>query len=67
MGSLSLFHWLLVLLIVVLIFGTKKLPHIGKDIGHAIRSFKDGLKSDSGEPPSENPAPEHSKQKTETK
>ena len=43
MGSFSLVHWLIVLAIVVLIFGTKKLPSIGKDLGDAMRGFKKGL------------------------
>ena len=43
MGSLSIFHWLIVLLIVVLVFGTKKLPNIGKDLGNAVRGFKEGM------------------------
>lgn len=46
MGSFSLFHWLIVLAVVVLIFGTKKLPAIGRDLGGAIRSFKEGTKSE---------------------
>ncbi|MBV8045786.1 MAG: Sec-independent protein translocase subunit TatA [Paludibacterium sp.] len=50
MGSLSIFHWLIVLLIVVLIFGTKKLPSIGKDLGGAVRGFKEGMKSESEKP-----------------
>ncbi len=44
MGSFSLWHWLIVLAIVVLIFGTKKLGNIGKDLGHAVRGFNDGVK-----------------------
>ncbi len=43
MGGLSLGHWLIVLLIVVLIFGTKKLRNIGGDLGGAVREFKKGL------------------------
>lgn len=50
MGSLSIFHWLIVLLIVVLVFGTKKLPSIGKDLGSAVRGFKDGMKSELDKP-----------------
>lgn len=46
MGSLSIFHWLIVLLIVVLVFGTKKLPTIGKDLGNAVRGFKEGMKGE---------------------
>ena len=43
MGSFSIFHWLIVLAIVVLIFGTKNLPKMGKDLGDAMRAFKKGL------------------------
>ena len=43
MGSFSIWHWLIVLLIVVLIFGTKKLGNIGKDLGSAVRGFKEGM------------------------
>ena len=45
MGTLSIWHWLIVLLIVVLIFGTKKLKNIGQDLGGAVRGFKEGMKS----------------------
>jgi sec-independent protein translocase protein TatA len=44
MGSFSIWHWLIVLLIIVLIFGTKKLRNIGTDLGGAVRGFKDGVK-----------------------
>ena len=44
MGSLSIWHWLIVLLVVVLIFGTKKLRNIGADLGGAVRGFKDGMR-----------------------
>ena len=40
MGSFSIWHWLVVLIIVLLIFGTKKLRNIGSDLGGAIKSFK---------------------------
>jgi len=46
MGSLSIWHWLIVLLVVVLIFGTKKLRNIGADLGNAVKGFKDGMKSE---------------------
>ena len=46
MGSFSIWHWLIVLLVVVLIFGTKKLRNIGADIGGAVKGFKDGMKSE---------------------
>jgi sec-independent protein translocase protein TatA len=44
MGSFSIWHWLIVLLVVVLIFGTKKLKNIGADLGGAVKGFKDGVK-----------------------
>jgi sec-independent protein translocase protein TatA len=44
MGSFSIWHWLIVLLIVVLVFGTKKLKNIGADLGGAVKGFKDGVK-----------------------
>jgi sec-independent protein translocase protein TatA len=44
MGSFSLWHWLIVLLIVVLIFGTKKLKNIGSDVGGAVNEFKKAMK-----------------------
>ena len=47
MGSFSIWHWLIVLLVVVLIFGTKKLKNIGTDLGGAVKGFKDGMKSGS--------------------
>ena len=50
MGSLSIWHWMIVLLVVVLIFGTKKLRNIGTDLGGAVKGFKDGMKGDGEEP-----------------
>jgi sec-independent protein translocase protein TatA len=47
MGSFSIWHWLIVLLIILLIFGTKKLRNIGADLGGAVKGFKDGVKSTS--------------------
>lgn len=47
MGSLSIGHWLIVLVIVALVFGTKKLRNIGGDVGGAIKSFKDSVKEGS--------------------
>ena len=44
MGSFSIWHWLVVLLIVVLVFGTKKLKNMGSDLGGAVMGFKDGVK-----------------------
>ena len=51
MGGLSIWHWLIVLLVVVLIFGTKKLRNIGQDLGGAVRGFKEGMKTSAGEAP----------------
>jgi len=44
MGSFSIWHWLIVLLVGVLIFGTKKLRNIGTDLGSAVKGFKDGMR-----------------------
>jgi sec-independent protein translocase protein TatA len=44
MGGLSLWHWLIVLLVVVLVFGTKKLRNIGSDVGGAVNEFKKAMK-----------------------
>ena len=58
MGGLSIWHWLIVLLVVVLIFGTKKLRNMGADLGGAVKGFKEGMKSsetDAEAPPPEPP------------
>jgi sec-independent protein translocase protein TatA len=44
MGSLSIWHWLIVLVIIMLVFGTKKLRNIGSDLGGAVKGFKEGVK-----------------------
>ncbi|AKM30273.1 preprotein translocase subunit TatA [Pandoraea faecigallinarum] len=44
MGSLSIWHWLIVLVIVMMVFGTKKLRNMGSDLGGAVKGFKDGMK-----------------------
>ena len=46
MGSLSIWHWLIVLLVVILVFGTKKLRNLGTDLGSAVKGFKEGMKSE---------------------
>lgn len=46
MGSFSIWHWLIVLVIVMLVFGTKKLGNIGSDLGKAVKGFKDGVKGE---------------------
>ena len=56
MGSFSIWHWLIVLLIVVVVFGTKKLKNMGSDLGGAVKGFKDGMK-DGGQAPAEVPVP----------
>ena len=48
MGSFSIWHWLVVLVIVALIFGTKKLRNIGSDLGGAVKGFKEGMKDANG-------------------
>jgi len=53
MGSFSIWHWLIVLLIVVMVFGTKKLKNIGADLGGAVKGFKDGMKDANGNPSAE--------------
>ena len=55
MGGLSIWHWLIVLLVVVLIFGTKKLRNIGQDLGGAVKGFKEGMKSSDSEQPPQQP------------
>jgi sec-independent protein translocase protein TatA len=48
MGSFSIWHWLIVLVIVMLVFGTKKLRNMGSDLGGAVKGFKDGMKEGAG-------------------
>jgi sec-independent protein translocase protein TatA len=57
MGSFSVWHWLVVLVIVVLVFGTKKLGNVGSDLGKAVKGFKDGMKGDEEQQPAAPPAP----------
>ena len=54
MGSFSIWHWLIVLVVVMLVFGTKKIGNMGGDIGKAIRGFKDGVKGDDDKSASQN-------------
>ncbi len=46
MGSFSIWHWLIVLLVVLLVFGTKKLRGAGRDLGEAVKGFKKGMHDD---------------------
>lgn len=48
MGSFSIWHWLIVLVIILLVFGTKKLRNLGSDLGGAVKGFKDGIKEGAG-------------------
>lgn len=50
MGSFSIWHWLIVLVIVLLIFGTKKLRNIGGDLGGAVKNFKDAMREEQASP-----------------
>lgn len=63
MGSFSIWHWLIVLIIVLLIFGTKKLRNIGEDLGGAVKGFKEGMK-ESETPPKQINTPTGSEQQT---
>lgn len=51
MGSFSVWHWLIVLVIVVLVFGTGKLKNMGKDLGGAIKGFKEGMREGEDDKP----------------
>ena len=67
MGSFSIWHWLIVLLIVVLVFGTKRLRNVGKDLGEAVNEFKKGVGGKDEKPAqlgdeSKDPASSESKQ-----
>ncbi|MBY0576461.1 MAG: Sec-independent protein translocase subunit TatA [Gallionellaceae bacterium] len=71
MGSFSIWHWLIVLLVVVLIFGTKKLRNIGSDLGGAVKGFKQGVSEEAprqtieGEAPPKTQTPIKDKQDTQ--
>jgi len=51
MGGLSIWHWLIVLVVVIAVFGTKKLRNVGSDLGAAVKGFKDGMKDGSTDAP----------------
>ena len=55
MGSFSLVHWLIVLVVVLLIFGPKKLSEVGKGLGEGMRNFKKGIRDEEDEPPARQP------------
>ena len=64
MGSLSVWHWLIVLVIVVLVFGTGKLKNMGKDLGGAIKGFKEGMREADDKPADQTAAKEIPQQQT---
>ena len=64
MGSLSVWHWLIVLAIVVLVFGTGKLKNMGKDLGGAIKGFKEGMREADDKPADQTAAKEIPQQQT---
>jgi len=51
MGSFSIWHWLIVLVIIMMVFGTKKLRNIGSDLGSAVKGFKEGMREGSEDKP----------------
>jgi len=53
MGSFSIWHWLIVLAIILLVFGTKKLRNLGGDLGGAVKGFKEGMKEATTDKPAE--------------
>ncbi|MFN3297673.1 Sec-independent protein translocase subunit TatA [Caldimonas sp.] len=65
MGTFSIWHWLVVLLIVVLVFGTKKLKNIGSDLGSAVKGFKDGMRDGSSSGETAAPAQQVTAEKTQ--
>ncbi|MGH8062532.1 MAG: Sec-independent protein translocase subunit TatA [Pseudoxanthomonas sp.] len=50
MGGLSIWHWIIVLVVVLLVFGTKRLRNAGQDLGEAVKGFKKGMKDDDDKP-----------------
>lgn len=61
MGSFSIWHWLIVLVIVMLVFGTKKLGNMGSDLGKAVKGFKDGVKGEEDKSAAQNLPPANEK------
>lgn len=55
MGSFSIWHWLIVLVIVLLVFGTKRLGNVGKDLGEAVKGFKKGIQDEDKKPSAQLP------------
>ena len=66
MGEFNIWHWLIVLAIVVMVFGTKKLKNIGSDLGEAVKGFKQGMKSAEEEAQAQAPAQSQSQAQAQT-
>jgi sec-independent protein translocase protein TatA len=64
MGAMSIWHWLIVLVIIMLVFGTKKLKNIGSDLGSAVRGFKEGVREGSEQAGSDTSTPSGNTAKT---
>jgi len=58
MGAWSIWHWIILLVVVVLVFGTKKLGNVGKDLGDAVRGFKEGVKGEGDSAPKADAPPQ---------
>jgi sec-independent protein translocase protein TatA len=67
MGSFSVWHWLIVLVVVLLIFGTKKIGNMGSDLGKAVKGFKDGVKGEEEKPAAPPPVADKSTVDVEAK
>jgi sec-independent protein translocase protein TatA len=67
MGELSIFHWLVVLAIVLILFGGRKIPEVMKGLGEGIRNFKEGMSGASHTPPAPPAAPPAEKPAEEKK
>ncbi|QCR85802.1 Sec-independent protein translocase subunit TatA [Moraxella osloensis] len=66
MGSFSITHWLILLVVVVVIFGTSKLKNAGKDLGGAVKGFKDAVKDENEQHLNKNRVLEHEKAEPNT-
>jgi sec-independent protein translocase protein TatA len=67
MGEFSIFHWLIVLAIVLIFFGGRRIPEVMKGLGEGIRSFKDGMSGTSTTPPPQAPPQTPAEKPTEEK
>lgn len=67
MGSMSIWHWLVVLLVIVLLFGAKKIPELAKGLGSGIKTFKKELEDEDDKKQEQNTAQMQSQKQTEKK